>query len=126
MPIRVRAQRRLGPLRATITERGLSSVTLRVGRTSWRLWSRTGGRRGLTSVNLPGPLSWRPAARPRTAGQRAAAAGRSRRRWLLLTVLALVILAGAAAHGVDGRPLAALAVTAAVCGAGYLHRRRRP
>lgn len=46
-----------------------SSVTLRLGPISWRLWSRRGARRGVSSVDLPGPYSYRPSESKREAAE---------------------------------------------------------
>jgi Protein of unknown function (DUF4236) len=125
MPVRARSRARFGPLYLNITDRGITSVTLRLGPASWRLWSRAGRRRGLSSVNLPGPFTWTPPARGRTVAERAAAHRRALRRRAVLAVAAVLGLLTAAAHGADGRVLVALAAVAAVAGVGYLRRRRR-
>ena len=41
-----------------------SSVTLKIGPFRYRLWSRR-SRRGLSSVDLPGPVSYRPTESPK-------------------------------------------------------------
>ena len=53
MPILFRKSHKFGPLRVHITQSGLSSWSLKIGRWSWN--SRTRAHR----VDLPGPLSWR-------------------------------------------------------------------
>ncbi|MCK9898613.1 DUF4236 domain-containing protein [Frankia sp. Cpl3] len=44
---------------------GLSSVSMKAGPFTWRLWSRR-QRAGMSSVDLPGHWSWRPSARRRS------------------------------------------------------------
>jgi hypothetical protein len=129
MPVRVASRRhRVGPFRVTVGGRGVSTVALALGPVSWRLWSRTNRRRGLSSVNLPGPFTYTPpAARSRlTAAERAAARRRARRRRGALAVVAVLGLLTAATGGADGRVLVALASVAVLAGVGYLRRRRSP
>lgn len=64
MGIRFTRRFRVGPFVLNAGLRGLSSVSLRLGPVSWRLWSRH-HERGVSSVDLPGPLSYRPPARRR-------------------------------------------------------------
>lgn len=46
-----------------------TSVTMKVGPTRVRLWSRNKSqRRGVSSIDLPGPISYRPSSTPRTRG----------------------------------------------------------
>lgn len=66
----VRGRKRFGPLRFNYTQNGLSSVTAKVGPATWRLWSRRTHDRGLTSVDLPGPASWRRSRRGRAETER--------------------------------------------------------
>lgn len=58
MPLHFRRSLRLGPVRAHVTEHGLS-WTLKVGPWSWNSRSRT------QRVDLPGPFSWSPRRRRR-------------------------------------------------------------
>lgn len=53
-PFRVNTGRRLRP----------TSVTMRLGPVSFRVWS-PGVRRGISSIDLPGPFSFRPSGRRR-------------------------------------------------------------
>ncbi|SNQ47337.1 conserved hypothetical protein [Frankia canadensis] len=59
MGLRYTRRPRYGPFHLNISEQGVSSVTLKLGRVSWRVWSRDRRRRGLSSVDLPGPFSYR-------------------------------------------------------------------
>jgi hypothetical protein len=60
MGLRYTRRPRYGPFRVNVSEHGVSSVTLKLGRVSWRVWSRRDRRRrGLTSIDLPGPFSYR-------------------------------------------------------------------
>jgi hypothetical protein len=43
----------LGPVKLNLTNRGLSSVSIRVGRYTWNSRTRA------SSVDLPGPVNWR-------------------------------------------------------------------
>ncbi|WP_261554168.1 DUF4236 domain-containing protein [Frankia tisae] len=58
MGLRYTRRPRYGPFYVNVSERGVSSVTLKLGRISWRVWSRN-RRGGLSSVDLPGPFSYR-------------------------------------------------------------------
>jgi hypothetical protein len=64
MGIRYTRRPRYGPFHVNISEHGVQSVTLKVGRISWRVWSRR-HRGGLSSIDLPGPFSYRRQARQR-------------------------------------------------------------
>ncbi|MBX6389331.1 MAG: DUF4236 domain-containing protein [Frankia sp.] len=48
-----------GPFHVHVTENGVSSVTLRLGRVSWQVWSRHRRRPGLSRINLPGGFYYR-------------------------------------------------------------------
>jgi hypothetical protein len=98
MSFRITARPKVGPFRFNAGTRGLTSVTFTLGPVSWRLWSRT-GRTGLSSVDLPGPLSWRAPTRRLTAAEKAARRARTARRRAWLAVLAA---AGAVAAAVAG------------------------
>lgn len=51
---------RVGPLTLNTSARtGLSSVSVGTGPFRFKLWDRRGNT-GLSSVDLPGPISWRP------------------------------------------------------------------
>jgi hypothetical protein len=65
MGLRSTFRPRVGPF-AVNTDKALrpTSVTFKLGPLTYRLWSRR-SRRGVSSVDLPGPWSWRPAARRR-------------------------------------------------------------
>lgn len=54
---------RIGPLTLNTSARtGLSSVSIGTGPLRFKLWDRRGNT-GLSSVDLPGPISWRPTQR---------------------------------------------------------------
>jgi hypothetical protein len=95
MPVRVTGRPRLGPLRFNYSAKGLTSVALKLGPITWRLWSRTGFR-GLSSVDLPGPWSWRARTARPTAAQRQALAARTQRRRAIRADLAAAGLLAAA------------------------------
>jgi hypothetical protein len=61
MGLRYTRRPRYGPFHVNVGEHGVSSVTFKLGRVSWRVWSRREGgrRRGLSSIDLPGPFSYR-------------------------------------------------------------------
>lgn len=59
MSINYRKRVSAGPLKFQFTQNGLSSVSLKVGPITSRLWSRTQSRRSVSSVNLPGGFSYR-------------------------------------------------------------------
>ncbi len=59
MPIRFRKRIPLGPFRVNLTERGFSSWSFRLGPFTWNNRTRR------TSVDLPGPLSYRSRSRRR-------------------------------------------------------------
>ncbi|ABW16236.1 DUF4236 domain-containing protein [Frankia sp. Mgl5] len=69
MGLRYTRRPRYGPFHVNVSENGVSSVTLKLGRVSWRVWSKN-RRGGLSSVDLPGPFSYR------RDGRRRASAGR--------------------------------------------------
>lgn len=123
MPLRVTARPRLGPLRINTSTRGVTSVTLKLGPVSWRLWSRT-SRSGLSSVDLPGPLSWRGSTRRLNATERQALHGRRLRRRAVLVDLVAAGLAAAAILGAAGWILAALAVLLIVTAWRYVALQR--
>lgn len=124
MAVRVTARPRYGPVRVNMGRRGVSSVTVRLGPVSWRLWSRT-ARPGLSSVDLPGPLSWRPSAGRLTAAGRAARRVRIARRWAVLSVLALAVTAAVVTeYGPDRRTVLALVGVVAATVGRYLLARR--
>jgi Protein of unknown function (DUF4236) len=52
----------VGPFRFNTGMKGLTSVTMRMFGTTFRLWSKKQGR-GVASVDLPGPISYRPKGR---------------------------------------------------------------
>jgi hypothetical protein len=58
MGLRYARRPHYGPFYVNVSEHGVSSVTLKLGRVSWRVWSRR-RRAGLSSVDLPGPFSYR-------------------------------------------------------------------
>jgi uncharacterized protein DUF4236 len=64
MGLRYTRRPRYGPFHVNISENGVQSVTLKLGRISWRVWSKR-QRAGLSSVDLPGPLSYRRSAKRR-------------------------------------------------------------
>lgn len=64
MALRYTNRSRFGPLRFNMGTNGLSSVSLKAGPVTMRLWSRR-QRSGVSSVDLPGHWSWRPSARRR-------------------------------------------------------------
>ncbi|MCM3925388.1 DUF4236 domain-containing protein [Frankia sp. AiPs1] len=64
MGLRYTRRPRYGPFHVNVSEQGVSSVTLKLGRVSWRVWSRH-RRGGLSSVDLPGPFSYRREGRSR-------------------------------------------------------------
>lgn len=56
---------RIGPLTLNTSARtGLSSVSVGVGPVRAKLWDRR-GHTGVSSVDLPGPISWRPSQKKR-------------------------------------------------------------
>lgn len=60
MGLRSTYRPKLGPIAFnTSTKHGLTSVTIRLFGATYRLWGRD-KKRGVTSVDLPGPLSYRP------------------------------------------------------------------
>lgn len=65
MPFAFSGRKKFGPFTLHFGKRGVTSVSSRSGRSTWRLWSRR-SRPGLSSVDLPGPLSYRPRARRKT------------------------------------------------------------
>ena len=64
MGFRYTGRRTLGPFVLNGGLRGLSSVSVRLGPITVRVWDRT-ARRGVSSVDLPGPWSYRPSLRRR-------------------------------------------------------------
>ncbi|MBL7490116.1 DUF4236 domain-containing protein [Frankia sp. AgB1.9] len=58
MGLRYTRRPKIGPFHMNVGEHGVSSVTLKLGRVSWRVWSKR-GHGGLSSVDLPGPFSYR-------------------------------------------------------------------
>jgi Protein of unknown function (DUF4236) len=58
MGLRYTRRPRYGPFHVNMSENGVQSVTLKMGRVSWRVWSKR-RRSGLSSVDLPGPFSYR-------------------------------------------------------------------
>lgn len=56
--MRYTGSRRIGPVRLHFGTRGLTSASVRVGPVTYRLWSRRGDT-GVSSVDLPGPWSYR-------------------------------------------------------------------
>jgi TRAP-type C4-dicarboxylate transport system permease small subunit len=119
MSFRITARPKAGPFRFNTGTRGLTSVTLKLGPVSWRLWSRT-GRTGLSSVDLPGPLSWRAPAKPLTEK-----AARRRRRRALLAGAAVVGLVVAAVAGWPGWTVVAMAALWAVLAVSWVRLSRR-
>lgn len=65
MPFRLRKPLRFGPLQLNVTERGVSSVTIRLGR---RVSFNTRTRR--ITVDTPGPGSWTSPRVDRNGGRR--------------------------------------------------------
>ncbi len=65
MGLRYTNRSKAGPLRFNMGAQGLSSVSMKAGPFTWRLWSRR-QRAGMSSVDLPGHWSWRPSARRRS------------------------------------------------------------
>lgn len=63
MSFRITTRKRLGPVVLNFGTKGVSSVALALGPVRYRVWSRTGSPQGVTSVNLPGPVSYRPSQR---------------------------------------------------------------
>jgi hypothetical protein len=124
MALRVTARPGLGPLRFNTGTRGLTSVTLKLGPVSWRLWSRT-GRAGLSSVDLPGPVSYRPPRRRLNATERAIRHARITRRRGWLAALDVAALIAGAVLGWPGEALVAFAVGAVLFAATYVRLRRR-
>lgn len=122
MALRMTARPRIGPIRINTSTRGVSSVTLKLGPISWRLWSRT-GYRGLSSVDLPGPWSWRASTRRPNAAQREVAAGRRQRRRALRADLAAAGLIVGAVLGAPIWVLIALGVLAVVTALAWLRHR---
>jgi hypothetical protein len=57
-PLRFRTTRKIGPLRLTFTDRGVST-SVKVGDVSYS------PKRRRATVNLPGPFSWVPKAKKR-------------------------------------------------------------
>ncbi|WP_084010490.1 DUF4236 domain-containing protein [Pseudofrankia sp. DC12] len=64
MGLRYTRRPRIGPFHLNVSEHGVSSVTLKLGRVSWRVWSKQ-RTSGLSSVDLPGPFSYRREGRSR-------------------------------------------------------------
>lgn len=64
MGIRYTGRRTIGPFVLNGGLGGLSSVSVKVGPVSVRVWSRHHAR-GVSSVDLPGPWSYRPSVRAR-------------------------------------------------------------
>lgn len=60
MGLRFTSRPKFGPFVLNFGAKGLTSVSLRLFGTSTRIWSATGKKNGLTSVDLPGPFSYRP------------------------------------------------------------------
>lgn len=52
----------VGPFRFNTGTHGLTSITVKLGPFSYRLWSRT-KKPGVSSIDLPGPVSYRPGRR---------------------------------------------------------------
>lgn len=60
---------KVGPFQLnTSAQNGLSSVSVGTGPARFRVWDRQ-GHTGLSSVDLPGPISWRPSRRNAKAQQ---------------------------------------------------------
>lgn len=57
--MRITKKSYIGPFVVNWSTRGPSSVAYRLGFLTFRLWSASGSANGLSSVDLPGPLSWR-------------------------------------------------------------------
>ncbi len=55
----------LGPLRFNTGREGLTSIALALGPITLRLWSSDNAEPGVSSVDLPGPISVRPRRRTR-------------------------------------------------------------
>lgn len=53
MPIQYRKSHKFGPIRLNVTQNGMSSWSIKIGRWSWN--SRTKAQR----YDLPGPFTWR-------------------------------------------------------------------
>lgn len=122
MPVRVTGRPRFGPLRFNYSIKGLTSIAFKAGPITWRLWSRTGFR-GLSSVDLPGPWSWRaPTGRP-NAAQREVLAGRRQRRRALRADLAAAGLIAGAVLGAPTWVLIVLGALAAVTALAWLRHR---
>ncbi len=64
MALRYTGRPKIGPFRINMGSHGPSSISLKLGPVTWRVWSRR-QRSGMSSVDLPGPFSWRPARRRR-------------------------------------------------------------
>lgn len=60
---------RIGPFAINTGTQGVNSVTVRLLGVTVRLWDKTGKRGSVSSVDLPGPLSYRPRKERRTAGR---------------------------------------------------------
>lgn len=73
MSLRSTFRPRFGPFTVNTGQRGVTSVSMRLGPFTFRLWDPK-GRSGVSSVDLPGPISFRPGLRgaplPRTARTR--------------------------------------------------------
>lgn len=59
MGLRSTFRPRIGPFRFNTGRRGVTSVSVGEGPFRFRLWGRDRSP-GLSSVDLPGPVSWRP------------------------------------------------------------------
>jgi Protein of unknown function (DUF4236) len=124
MSLRVTARPRIGPLRINTGRSGITSVTLKLGPVSWRLWSRT-SRTGLSSVDLPGPLSWRASIRRLNVTEREVARHRRlRRRGIAVDLIAAGLIAATVRGAPDGA-LIALAVLLGLTAWRYLAADRR-
>lgn len=67
MALRYTARPKVGPFRINMGTQGVSSVSLKIGPFTWRVWSRQ-QQAGLSSVDLPGSWSWRSPRRRRGCG----------------------------------------------------------
>jgi hypothetical protein len=61
MPVHYRKSHKFGPIRLNVTEHGMSSWSVKLGRWSWN--SRTKAQR----YDLPGPFTWRSRGRTRNS-----------------------------------------------------------
>lgn len=59
MGLRSTFRPRFGPFAVNTGTKGVTSVSMRVLGVTVRLWDRR-GRRGVSSIDLPGPVSYRP------------------------------------------------------------------